>query len=133
MSGAFKAQGSVLSRAGTAIAECVTIDGSGSKADIADVTNMDSPGAYREKLPTLLDAGEISVTANHLGNANANQTVLQTDFDAQTLSDWTIDLPNGLGTYSFQAYVGSVDFKLPHDKQAEFSFKLIITGPRTFA
>lgn len=133
MSGAFKAQGSQLKRNGTLIAECVNIDGSGAKTDLLDVTNMDSTGAYREKIPGLLDAGEISVTANHLGNTSATQGNLQADFDGQVLNSWTIDLPNALGTYSFQAYVTSVDFKLAHDKQAEFSFKLTITGPRTFA
>jgi predicted secreted protein len=133
MSGAFKAQGSKLNRSGTPIAECVNIDRSGAKADLLDVTNMDSTGGYREKIPGLLDPGEITVTANHLGNASATQATLQADFDGQVLNDWTIDLPNGKGTYSFNAYVTDLSFKLPHDKQAEFGFKLTITGPVAFA
>jgi predicted secreted protein len=132
--GAGKAQGSQLKRNGTLIAECINIDGSGAKADMQDATNMDSTGGYREYVPTLLDAGEISVNCNHLGSAGTTQTDLQSDFDNQALQSWTIDLPPALGgTYSFNAYVTAVDFKLAHDKLAEFSFKLKITGPRTFA
>jgi predicted secreted protein len=133
MSNAFKAQGTLLKRAGTTIAEVVNIQRSGSKADLADVTNMDSSGAYREYLPTLLDGGEISATLNYLGNADATQANLQSDFDSQSLQTWTIVLPGGKGTWTFSAYVTDVSFNLPHDKQAELSTKLKITGQPTFA
>lgn len=138
MSLAFKGQGAAINLAGTAIAEVTKIQRSGAKADFADVTNMQSVGAYREVLPTLLDPGEISCDANYLGNQSSAQTLLQTEFDAQTLGNWTIVLPPKPGTttsagqWAFTAYVSSVDFDLPVDKEAKLSFKLKITGKPIF-
>lgn len=139
MSLAFKGQGAAISVGGQAIAEVTKIQRSGAKADFADVTNMQSPGAYREVLPTLLDPGEISCDANYLGNQSTAQTLLQTEFDAQTLGNWTITLPPKIGTttsagqWTFTAYVSTVDFDLPLDKEAKLSFKLKITGKPVFA
>ncbi len=47
----------------TTLAEVKKIQFSGSKYDLADVTNMQS-GTFREWLPTLADSGEISFEAN---------------------------------------------------------------------
>lgn len=139
MSLAIKGQGASISVGGQAIAEVTKIQRSGAKADFADVTNFQSVGAYREVLPTLLDPGEISCDANYLGNQSAAQTLLQTEFDAQTLGNWTIVLPPKPGTttgsagqWAFTAYVSSVDFDLPLDKEAKLSFKLKLTGKPVF-
>jgi predicted secreted protein len=140
MSKAFKAQGSILQSdlgAGggtfTEIAEVTKIARTGGKSDMADVTNMDSPSAYREYLPTLLDAGDISIDGNYLGNQDASQASFQALFDNQTLSTWEIVLPQSFGTWTFSAYVSAFDFDLPHDKQATFSAKLKITGKPSFS
>lgn len=135
MSNAFKAQGTVLTIGGNAIAELTKIDRSGAKADLADVTNMDSTGAYREFLPTLLDAGDITIEGNFLGNQAGSQQTLQTLFDNQTLSTGcTLTAPGGKGTFTFSCYVSEPpNFSLAHDKPATFSAKLKITGQPTFA
>jgi len=125
----------VLTIGGQAIAELTKISRSGSKSDLADVTNMDSVGAYREFLPTLLDAGDLSLEGNYLGNQEATQQSLQTLFDNQTLSTGcTLVAPGGRGTLTFSCYVSeppNPDFS--HDKPATFSAKLKITGKPTFA
>lgn len=138
MSKAFKAQGSILQTdqglggGFTEIAEITKIARTGGKSDLQDVTNMDSPSSYREFLPTLLDAGDIAMDGNYLGNQDASQQTFQTMFDNQTLAVWQIVLPNSFGTWQFSAYVSAFDFDLPHDKQATFSAKLKITGAPTF-
>ena len=122
----------------TTIAEVKKVDFTGGKADTADVTNQDSLGAYREHLPTLLDAGELSFDGNYLGNVDTTQAELQTTFDSQILSSWQIVLPippgeaASRGTWTFKAYVTSFDPQFPVDKEATFTAKLKITGPRTF-
>jgi predicted secreted protein len=122
----------------TTIAEVKKVDFTGGKADTADVTNMDSTGAYREFLPTLLDAGELSFDGNYLGNVDTTQAELQSTFDSQVLSNWKIVLPTppgeltSRGTWTFKAYVTSFDPQFPTDKEASFTAKLKITGPRTF-
>src|ERR1700758_2601708 len=83
----------------TTIAEIKKITRSGAKADLADVTNMDS-GAYREFLPTLLDAGEINFDGNYIPSDGTQQT-LQSDFDGQIKHNWKIVLPGSRGFWSF--------------------------------
>ena len=115
----------------TTIAEATKIQRSGSKADSVDVTNMDSTGAYREILPTLLTPGDISVDLNYIP-ADGTQQSLQTLFDNRTLRDWRLELPDTLGRWDFQAYVTSVDFDVSFDKQGTISAKLTITGKPVF-
>lgn len=138
MSQAFKAQGTILQGdfgsggTQTPVAEIVKIQRTGGKSDLADVTNLQSPSAFREYLPTLLDAGEVSLDGNYLGNEDDSQQSFQTMFNNQTLGAWSIILPSSRGTWTFSAYVSSFDFDLPHDKQATFTAKLKITGAPTF-
>jgi len=135
MSQAFAARGSKLQRSPdnstfTTIAEVLKISQSGSKSDLADVTNMDSPSAFREKLPTLLDSGEIQFDCNYVpGSSIQNQ--LTTDFNGQTLLYWKILLPNNTNGVSFQGYVTDKNFDLPIDKQGTKALKITITGPIT--
>jgi predicted secreted protein len=135
MSNAFAARSSKLQRSPdnstfTTIAEVLKINGSGGKSDLADVTNMDSPSSFREKLPTLLDSGDVSFDVNWIPG-NTTQTQLTTDFNNQTLLYWKILLPNGTNGLTFQAYVTDKNFDLPIDKQGTKSLKLTITGPIT--
>jgi len=144
---AFAGMGTILARgdgaspeAFTPIAEIKNIQRSGAKADQADVTNMDSISAYREWLPTLLDAGEISFTGNYIP-ADATQQSLQTDFDARASGQWTITLPASSisdpgnatpGFWEFTAFVTGLDFDLSIDKEATISGKLKISGQPVF-
>ena len=136
---AFAGQGTQLQRGNaaspevfTSLAEVKNIQRSGAKVDLQDVTNMDSVGAYREYLPTLLDAGEVSFSGNYIPGDTTQQT-LQSDFDSRAKKNWKIVLPNTLGAWSFAAYVSSFDFDLPTDKEATITVKLKITGKPTFA
>jgi predicted secreted protein len=120
------------------ILEMKKIARTGAKADLADVTNMDS-GNYREYLPTLLTAGEISFEGNYVAN-DTTQQELQSDFDTQRLGNWKITLPpfgtytTTLGTWSFKAYVTGLEVPdLQVDKEATTSGKLTITGATSFA
>jgi predicted secreted protein len=124
---AFAGQGAQLQLAGTTVAEITKIQRSGSKMDIVDVTNMDSIGAYREKLPTLLDGGDISFDALYIPH-DPTQQALQTQFDTRALGAWSIILPNALGSWAFNAYLTTCDFDLSVDKASTLSGKLAITG-----
>lgn len=114
----------------TTVAEVIKIQTTGSKADLADVTNMDSASSFREYLATLVDSGEISLDLNFIPG-NAPQQALATDFNNQTLGYYKIVLPSTLGNSTFRAYVSSRDYDLPIDKQGTKQVKLKITGPTT--
>jgi len=128
MSGAFKGQGTQLQRAGVTVAEVINISGPSGKVDFDDATNMDSPSSFKEWIPTLQDAGEISFTANFLGAAETTQAQLIADKNNFTLSAWTIVFVGGHGQIDFDAYVADFAFKIPHDKKVEVDVKFKITG-----
>lgn len=114
----------------TTIGKISKIQNTGSKADLADITNMDSPTIYREFLPTLADAGEVTFDMN-FEPGDASQQVLNTDFQAQTEGYYKIVLPGALGNATFRAFVSSQDFDLPIDKQGTKALKLKVTGAIT--
>lgn len=112
------------------LAEVKTIQFTGSKYDLADVTNMES-GNFREWLPTLADSGELSMTGNFIPEDASQNTVLNF-FNTAQLVAWQVVLPNGLGYFEFNAYVSTREYDIPVDKEATWSLKLKITGAVTF-
>ena len=137
MSQAFASRGTVLSynpvlnpsTGFTNVVELKQIQFTGSKYDLADVTNMDS-GNFREWLPTLADAGEISYHGNYIPGAAAEKT-LTGFFNAATLVNWKVTLPGGLGVLSFAGYVASIERDLEVSKEATVAGKIKITGSIT--
>lgn len=120
------------------LAEIKTIGFSGAKYDLADVTNMNS-GNFREWLPTLADSGDLSLAGNMIPN-DVTENAAIGFFNNATLVSWEVVLPANpaqgynvsLGTFSFKAYVASIDRNLPVDKEATISLKLKITGEVTY-
>ncbi|VVB52223.1 Uncharacterised protein [uncultured archaeon] len=111
------------------LAEIREINFTGSKYDLADVTHYQS-GNFREWLTTLADSGEVSFTGNYIPTDSSQQSLLAF-FNAGTLIAWKVQLPNSLGTITFNAYVQSLEHNLPIDKQATITGKLKITGQVT--
>ena len=116
--------------------EVKTIGFSGAKYDVEDVTNMNSSN-FKEWLPTLADSGDLSIAGNMIPNDQSEIDVMGF-FNAATLVQWEIVLPAGQGfstsegTFSFAAYVVSVDRTIPVEKAANISMKLKITGQVSF-
>lgn len=113
------------------INEVQNIAFSGSKVDLVDVTNMQSPSAYREYLATLKDAGELTFTANFIPG-DTTQVSLQTVFDSRAVQHWKVVLPASLGEFDFDGILTMLDHDLQFDKEAKLSGKIKITGPNTF-
>jgi len=136
MSNAFAPRGTQLMRSPdgatyTKIGEAIKIDNSGMKADLADVTNMDSPSSFKEYLPTLLDGGEVKIDCNFV-NTDAIQNDLMNDFTGQTLLYWRVQLPSARGKFEFQGYITGLDTSLDVPKQATRAVTIKITGPNTW-
>lgn len=145
-SAAFAGRGSKLqystnppSVAYTQLAEIKTIQFTGMKYDLADVTNMQSSN-FREWLPTLADSGELSFSGNLIPN-DTTQSDLISFFNNATLVTWEVVLPaapaqgfaTSLGTFTFKAYVSSIDRNVPVDKEGSLTGKLKITGAISYA
>lgn len=120
------------------VPEITQLSITGTKVDIIDITNMDSPASangliFREKLGGLADGGEVSFTMNYLPTSTA-QIAFRTAIDGLT-HNFQIVLPSGAGggTFSFAGFVSGADNDFAIDKQLTASGKITISGPTTFA
>ena len=140
---AYSAKGTVFSFGNAAttptystVAEIKTIQFSGGKVDFEDVTNMDSPGAFREKVPTLLDGGDLSLSGNYI-SGDAGRLAFNTAYLGRTLIACKVVLPLAAGqttsgdSFTFNGYVSENNVDLQFDKSVSFSAKITITGPVT--
>src|ERR1043166_9249280 len=114
------------------IAEVRKVTISGNKVDFADVTNIQSPNNYKEFIPTLIEAGELSFECNYIP-ADTTQASLVTARDARTKHNWKVVLPSTLGNITFAGFVSSIDPSLDYSKEATLSVKVKITGAVTLA
>lgn len=88
---AIVAMGTKLKKGTTAIAELTSIDGVSVSADTIETTALDTTGGYRTFVTSLKDAGEISLSG-HFSYASHNS--LLADFEAGTVSTYTIEFPD---------------------------------------
>lgn len=120
----------------TTIAEVKDISGPSFSADTVELTTHSSSGAWKEKLPTLLDAGEITLDINFIPtNATQSQsTGLLRDFKNRTKRNFQLVWPDvGGTTWAFSAYVTGFEPSAPVDDLLGASVTLTITGAPTLA
>ena len=148
MSKAFSAKGTVTSFGPvttggsqtypTTLSEMKTIQFGSQKANLEDVTNMDSPSGYVEELPTTLDAGDVTFSGNRVA-ADPGQSYLLTAFGAQTLLAVKVQLPKGPNqttngdVFTFEGYCVDIGSDFQYDKAASWTGKIRITGPLNLA
>lgn len=125
--------GTLLKKGSTAIAEIVSIDGPEGERETIDVTHMESPNATREKIGSLVDAGEVSFEGNFLPG-NATQKDLLTELYGGTADTWTIAWSDGSPTndWSFTAIVTKFKPSAEVGDKLKFTATLTLTGKPTF-
>jgi len=113
------------------IAEVVNITLNGPNLELIDATHMESPNAYREFIPSLLDGGDVSFSLNFLP-ATASQTVLKTDMENRTRRNFQLTFTDtGTTTYAFAGYVTSLSASAVIDDKLSSECTIKITGPIT--
>lgn len=113
----------------TTIAEVKDISGPPQTMDTEEVTNHDSAG-WKEYIPTLLDAGDISFDVNY--TADPSQTSLRTDMQNRTKRNFQIVMPNTPAeTLAFSGYVTNYSYSFPVSGAATGSITIKVTGPVT--
>ena len=131
---AYVGRGSSLNLVGSPnikIAQLQKFSFSGIKSQLDDITNLDSPSAFKEVMPVMLDPGEISMDGI-LDPANTSQSDLNTYLQSQTKENWEIDLSDGVTKITFSGYVTEyVPVVVDYAKALTFSAKITITGPVT--
>lgn len=116
------------------VAELKTLDFSGSKNDIEDVSNFDSASRFKEYIVTMADAGDCSISGNYIAG-DTGQGLFRGAFTAGTVLSFQIVLPLQSGQTSFgekwvfNGIVQELDNAISYDKALTFSAKLKVTGP----
>ncbi|MBA7515233.1 hypothetical protein ES705_07272 [subsurface metagenome] len=120
----------------TNIAEVVNFSGPTISADTEDVTHHESPGAYREKVVTLLNAGQVTFDLNFdpAGATHNNVDGLLERLENRTVEDFMITWPDQAATvWKFTAFVVGFEPDAPVDGKLAASVSLEITGQPTLA
>lgn len=110
------------------VTEVVGIDEQKTR-EVLDATHMDSPDDYREKIPSLKNAGQIQVDLHYVpGDTTHDQ--LDADFESGFLRKFHIKLPTAAGGYTrtFKALVTSCGKPYKMDDIMRFSVTLDVSG-----
>ena len=125
------ASGSAGTEIFTTIAEITNISGPEESLELIDATHMESPNAFREYIPSLLDGGELQLDLNFLP-ANANQQGLRDDLRNRTRRNFRVVWPDaGTTTYAMSGYVTSFSPSAQIDDKLSASATVKVTGPIT--
>ena len=108
-------------------AELTNISGPGTSRNMIDVTSHDSPDAWREFVAGMIDGGTFTLEGNVTSGTVATM-LAELGKDAE---EFVIDF--GDITWTFDAFVSSVEFGAPHEDKLSFSASLKVTGTPTLA
>jgi hypothetical protein len=116
------------------VAEVKSMDGPSMKGDVIDVTTHSSAasGAWREKISSLLDPGEVSFSIN-LVPASAGHKALLADFTGRVKTNYKFVFPDGGSTeWAFTGYTTQFGAKAEVDGVLEADMTVTLTGAPTF-
>jgi predicted secreted protein len=119
----------------TPVKQIKTIQFSGGKSDTEDITNMDSTGNYREYAPTLLDAGQASVSGV-FDPLDPGQLMFAAAFTGQVLVHCKLQYPATQGQTTgflrtFAGWVTESNLDAQFDKTSTLAATIKVTGPFT--
>ena len=120
----------------TTIAEVSNISGPNLKLDTTEVTSHSSSGAWRERIATLLDGGDVTfdIFFSPVGATHSQTSGLLKDMKNRTKRNFKLVFPNtGATEWIFPAYVGSFQPGMPVDGALTASLTLTIAGAPTLA
>ena len=119
----------------TTIAEVKSISGPSFSSEVIDVTTHSSAaaGAWREKIASLIDPGELSFDIN-LVPTDTQHVALRTDMVNRTKRNFKIVFPDsGTTTWQIAGFVTGFEVNAETDGVLEASLTLTLTDPPNFA
>lgn len=129
VSGATHGYGTTLAGATTStVGEILNITVGDITVDPTEVSNMDSPDAYKEFIAGMLDAGEITFAMNY---NKASTAALKTAADSRTSEVWTVTFPDG-STWVATGFVSNLSNASPHDDKISGDCTIKISGKPVF-
>jgi hypothetical protein len=113
----------------TAVAEVTNITWPGYTRDAVDATNMASPNEFREFIPGLMDAGEVTIEMNYIPSAS---DVIIAALTAATAGQFKIAAASGVNIV-FNAIVTAYSPQAPLEDKMSASATFKITGKPVWA
>lgn len=118
------------------LANVTNISGLDSEVEVLDVTSHDSASAYREKVASFIDAGQLSLDLNFDPNSATHRATTGGILylrDQRTIVQWEIKFPGSPShKVGFQAFVKSAPFDAPFDDKLSSTVTLEVTGSATW-
>ncbi|MCK9518049.1 MAG: hypothetical protein M0R74_03315 [Dehalococcoidia bacterium] len=120
---------------GVTVAKLKSIGGIELSLDTVDVTTHDSADSYKEFIPGLIDAGEISLEGLFDYTDTTGQHAMLTDMNARESKTAVITFPTATGaTWTFTGYITKLKIgDAPVDDAIPFTASIKVTGKPTFA
>lgn len=115
------------------IAEVTSISGPNRSREMIEVTHMESPGGYREYLPSIKDGGSVSFDLNFLPGDSSQQGLIS-DLDNGTIRNFQLIFTDAsTTTYEFAGYVESFEITSSPDEALTASCSIKLTGDITIS
>jgi hypothetical protein len=118
--------GTELTWNGVTVAHVMDINGPGETAESEDITNHSSPQAYREKIPIILDGGDVTFDLVYVGETGQN--TLRTAFEARSVDTVVLTLPDTT-TITFDGFVSNWGWAVPVAGTLRGSIGITVSGP----
>ena len=123
---------------GTAIGNIMSITGPNQTRDTIDTSTMDSTTKWRDFIPGMLDAGELTFECNYNGAAAGDAEVLDTQFTA-TAYTWYVAFNDGSNTvftnnslWYASGVMTALGHGIPFDDKMTQSITIKLTGVPVF-
>lgn len=113
----------------TDVAEVTSITWPGYSRDAVEATHLNSDDTFREYIPGLMDAGEVSIELNYVASAS---DVIVAALTAATIGQFKITAPTGVNCV-FKAIVTSYQAQSPVDDRMTATATFKVTGKPTWA
>lgn len=110
------------------VAELTSIMGPNSSGEKVDITNHDSPSAYREYVLGFLTPGTFELEGNFVPTDTNGQVAMITDHYSRTARAGLICFPAGIGTFSFTGTIEGFTTMAPVGDKLSFKATVAISG-----
>ena len=128
-SNAFAGVGTVFKRDGVEVAEVTGICGPGKSRSIHDITTLNAPGGYREKLGGFKDSGQIVLSLNMDRDVF---NLFNADLESSSKQSYTVVLSDSGNTeFAFSGWVIDLPMDIPVDDKVTLNCTIDIDGQIT--
>jgi predicted secreted protein len=128
--------GVIPTEAFTTIGEVKSISGPSMSGEVIDVTTHSTGSAWREKISSLLDAGELNFDINFVPSdaTHDNTDGLLNKFTTRAKTNYRVVFPDDDSTmFAFAGYVTGFEMSAPIDDVLGASVTITITGAITIS